>query len=184
MSNKDFQNGFALGLSSGGVVEVVDTTEIDNLEDLIDDSGVLEDTEGSVTEKVGELIDKVAYELKSFECITNASTLFQDAKSFPSKAVVNLPNATTLYQAFSYWDKTPIPIVEEVIVNAPKVNRIDQMFHENHGVKKVILNASDNVNNMASIFIQNKINRWSSRYKQYYYRNNSGRYNYSHFQQL
>lgn len=156
MSNKDFQNGFALGLSSGGVVEVVDTTEIDNLEDLIDDSGVLEDTEGSVTEKVGELIDKVAYELKSFECITNASTLFQDAKSFPSKAVVNLPNATTLYQAFSYWDKTPIPIVEEVIVNAPKVNRIDQMFHENHGVKKVILNASDNVNNMSSIFTQNK----------------------------
>ena len=58
MSNKDFQNGFALGYASGGVVEVIDTTEIDNLEDLIDNSGVLEDTEGSVTEKVEQLIDK------------------------------------------------------------------------------------------------------------------------------
>jgi hypothetical protein len=58
MSIKDFQNGFAIGFASGGVVEVVDTTEIDNLEDLIDNSGVLEDTEGTVTEKVEELIDK------------------------------------------------------------------------------------------------------------------------------
>ena len=58
MNNKDFQNGFALGLASGGVVEVVDTTEIDNLEDLIDNSGVLEDAEGTITEKVEQLIDK------------------------------------------------------------------------------------------------------------------------------
>ena len=57
--SKDFQNGFALGLASGGVVEVIDTTEIDALEDLIDNSGVLEDTEGSVTEKVEQLIDMV-----------------------------------------------------------------------------------------------------------------------------
>jgi hypothetical protein len=58
MNNKDFQNGLIVGLASGGVVEVIDTTEIDNLEDLIDNSGVLEDTEGSVAEKVEELIDK------------------------------------------------------------------------------------------------------------------------------
>ena len=58
MSNKDFQNGLIIGMASGGVVEVIDTTEIDALEDLIDNSGVLEDTEGSFTEKVGELIDK------------------------------------------------------------------------------------------------------------------------------
>ena len=58
MSNLDFQNGFALGMASGGVVEVADTTEIDALETLIDESGVLEDTEGTATEKVEELIDK------------------------------------------------------------------------------------------------------------------------------
>ena len=65
MSKTDFQNGFALGMASGGVVEVIDTTEIDNLENLIDESGVLEDTEGTATEKVEQLIDK-AEELLEF----------------------------------------------------------------------------------------------------------------------
>lgn len=59
MSNKDFQNGFALGYTSGGVVEVVDTTEIDNLETLIDESGVLDSTEGTATEKVEQLVEKL-----------------------------------------------------------------------------------------------------------------------------
>lgn len=150
MSNKDFQNGFALGLSSGGVVEVIDTTEIDNLENLIDESGVFEDTEGTVTEKVGELIDKVAYELKSFECITNANGIFKEAKTFPTKAIVNLPNASSVYQAFSYWTTEPIPIVEELTVNAPKSNNTSQMITYNSGIKKVILNASDNITNLNS----------------------------------
>jgi hypothetical protein len=52
----DFQNGFALGMASGGVVEVGGGTE--EIETLIDESGVFEDTEGSVTEKVEELIEK------------------------------------------------------------------------------------------------------------------------------
>ncbi len=59
MNNIDFQNGFALGRATGGVVEVEDTTKLDELETLIDESGVLEDTEGSVNEKVEGLIDKV-----------------------------------------------------------------------------------------------------------------------------
>ncbi len=58
MSMKDFQNGVAFGLAMGGVVEVIDTTEIDNLKTLIDSSGVLEDIEGTATEKVEQLIDK------------------------------------------------------------------------------------------------------------------------------
>ena len=41
----DFQNGFALGLVSGGIVEIIDIVEIDSLENLIDKSGVLEDIE-------------------------------------------------------------------------------------------------------------------------------------------
>ena len=68
MKNIDFQNGFALGMASGGVVEVEDTTKIDNLENLIDNSGVLEDTEGTATEKVEELIEK-ANELDFFMSI-------------------------------------------------------------------------------------------------------------------
>lgn len=58
MNNKDFQNGLIVGLAKGGVVEIEDTTKIDNLEALIDNSGVLDSTEGTVTEKVEELIDK------------------------------------------------------------------------------------------------------------------------------
>ena len=57
MKNKDFQNGYILGVASGGVVEVVDTTEMDALESLIDNSGVLDSTEGSVSEKVEQLIE-------------------------------------------------------------------------------------------------------------------------------
>lgn len=58
MKSKDFQNGLILGMVSGGVVEVEDTTELDSLEDLIDQSGVLDSTEGSVEEKVEQLIYK------------------------------------------------------------------------------------------------------------------------------
>ena len=157
MSNKDFQNGFALGYASGGVVEVIDTTEIDNLENLIDESGVLEDTEGTVAEKVGELIDK-AEELDTFMCIRGASQLFYTSNTFPSKAVVNLPNATNVYQAFAYWNTEPIPIVEELTVNAPNINVnnnqscMGQMFHYNYGVKKVVLNMPDEVQYMYATF--------------------------------
>ena len=82
MSKTDFQNGFALGMASGGVVEVVDTTEIDALETLIDESGVLEGAEGTATEKVEQLIDKVAYELKAFEYIVTANGLFYGVHKF------------------------------------------------------------------------------------------------------
>lgn len=163
MSKTDFQNGFALGRISGGVVEVIDTTEIDNLEIIIDNSGVLEETEGtvSVMEKVEQLIDK-AEELDVFMHITNASSLFYSAKKFPTKVVVNLPNATNVYQVFAYWNTDPIPIVEELTVNAPNINVsnrqfcMGQMFTFNNGVKKVILNMPDGSQYMEATFSQAK----------------------------
>lgn len=57
MSKTDFQNGFIAGAVSGGVVEVVDTTEIDALEASIDESGVLDSAVGTVNEKVEQLIE-------------------------------------------------------------------------------------------------------------------------------
>lgn len=114
MNKKDFQNGYALGMASGGVVEVK---------------------------------DKEAEEL--FMCITQANQLFHSAKSFPTKAVVNLPNATNVFQAFAYWNTEPIPIVEELTVTAPNIDVTNaqycmgQMFMNNRGVKKVTLNMSD-----------------------------------------
>jgi hypothetical protein len=157
-ASKDFQNGFALGLASGGVVEIIDTTEMDALEDLIDNSGVLEDTEATVTEKVEELIMK-ANSIKGFEWgIKTARILFQGANQFPTKAEINLPYAKDVYQAFAYWNKEPIPIVEELTVNAPSITTNDsqrcmgQMFHYNSGVKKVILNMPDESQYMDNTF--------------------------------
>lgn len=131
------------------------TEEIDN---LIDESGVLEDTEGTVTEKVEELIDK-AVELDVFMYISDGSLSFKSAKTFPTKAVVNFPNTTTVFQAFSYWNTDPIPIVEELTVKAPNISVsssnscMGQLFAYNNGVKKVILSAPDESQFMNSTFV-------------------------------
>ncbi len=153
MSKTDFQNGFALGMASGGVVEVIDTTETDALEDLIDESGVLEDTEGTVTEKVEQLIDK-AEELDIFMNITGGAWLFNGATTFPSKATVNLPNVYDLNNGFSNWNNEPIPIVEKLTINAPNLinGNVSSMFSNNKGVKNVILNLSNNCENLTLLF--------------------------------
>jgi hypothetical protein len=136
-------------------VKVPDTSEL--IEDIIDNSGVLDSTEGTVTKKVEQLIDK-AEELDVFMCITDGASLFKGAKSFPSKAVVNFPNVTTVYQAFTYWNTEPIPIVEELTVNAPNISVsnnqacMGQMFVYNNGVKKVILNMPDESQYMQATF--------------------------------
>ena len=99
----------------------------------------------------GDAVDLLQY-------VTNASQLFLKATSFPSKAVVNLPNATTIYQAFAQWNTKPIPIVEELTVNAPNItvnnkqSCMGQMFYLNNGVEKVILNVSDEIQYMENTF--------------------------------
>jgi hypothetical protein len=133
---------------------------VEELEQLIDESGVL-DTEGTVTEKVEKLIDK-ANDIKAFEGIATARAVFRSAKSFPSEATVNLPYATDVYQAFSHWNTEPIPIVEELTVNAPSISVANnqfcmgQMFISNNGVKKVTLNMPDESQYMLSTFTQAK----------------------------
>ena len=137
-------------LTSGGTEEI---------EALIDESGVIDSTEGtvSVMEKVEQLIKK-ANKVDFSIYVTNANQLFYKATSFPTKALVNLTNATNVYQAFSYWNTEPIPIVEEITVNAPNINTgssqhcMGQMFTFNKGVKKVILNMPDESQYMQSTF--------------------------------
>jgi hypothetical protein len=139
-------------------IEVGDyPSEIGNIETIIDNSGVLEDTEGTVTEKVEGLIDKVAYELKAFECITNANELFKGIHKFPSRAIINLPNATNIGGAFASWDTEPIPIVEELILNAPNITTDDKnststVFGSNYGVKKVVLNLPEESQFIGAMF--------------------------------
>jgi hypothetical protein len=141
-------------------VDVPSSGGAEELEQIIDESGVL-DTEGTVTEKVEQLIDK-ANDIKAFEGIVTARAVFKYAKSFPNKATVNLPYATDVYQAFSYWNTEPIPIVEELTVNAPSISVANnqfcmgQMFISNNGVKKVILNMPNESQYMLSTFAQAK----------------------------
>lgn len=127
-------------ISSGGGTE--------ELEQLIDNSGVLDSTDGTTTEKVEQLIKK-ANKVDLSTYITRARQLFYGAKSFPTKAVVNLPNVTDVYQAFAQWNTDPIPIVDELTVKAPNINTnnkqqcMGQMFYLNKGVRKVVLYAPD-----------------------------------------
>jgi hypothetical protein len=186
MSKTDFQNGFALGMASGGVVEVgtskpeqekvVDITEngttevipdegnvlskvtvnvnvsggTEEIENLIDESGVLEDTEGSVSEKVEQLIDK-AVELDAFQSVT---TITFDKTTFPSKEKVNisLPNISNLENKFSTWNKEPIPTIDELILTAPKAKSISMLFYYCNSFKKIVLNLSNDIANMRYAF--------------------------------
>ena len=121
------------------------------IENLIDESGVLEDTEGTVTDKVEQLIDKVE-ELDIFMHIINANQLFQKAHSFPTKAIVNLPNAINANTTFANWITEPIPIVEEITVNAPNLTNLYQTFWQAWGVKKIISNLSDKCQSLSMTF--------------------------------
>ena len=89
MNNRDFQNGLIVGLAKGGVVEIEDTTKIDNLEALIDNSGVLDSTEGTVTEKVEELIDK-AKSGNSASIDANGIVTFGGSTAIDENGIVSL----------------------------------------------------------------------------------------------
>lgn len=142
-------------------VDVQSSGGAEELEQIIDESGVLDSTEGTVTKKVEKLVGK-ANDIKAFEGVPTARALFKSTKTFPSKATVNLSYATDVYQAFSYWNTDPIPIVEELTVNAPNIKVsnnqacMGQMFTSNNGVKKVELNMPDGCQYMASTFAQAK----------------------------
>ena len=129
----------------------------EEIETLIDNSGVLESTEGTITDKVEQLIEK-ANKVDVVPYIKTARGLFAYAQSFSSKAVVDLANATDVYQAFSYWNTGTIPIVEELTVKAPNINVsnnqscMGQMFLYNNGIKKVILKMPDASKYMISTF--------------------------------
>ena len=90
MSKTDFQNGFIVGFASGGVVAVEDTSKMDALETLIDESGVLSGTEGTVEEKVEQLIGLI-----------EESTLPDWDEDSPIIATDNSTNTTNVYWEFT-----------------------------------------------------------------------------------
>lgn len=133
------------------IAEVSGSGGTEEIETLIDNSGVLDSTEGTATEKVERLIDKVE-ELDIFQGIINANQLFQKAHSFPTKAIVNLPNAINARETFANWITEPIPSVDEITVNAPNLTEAYSTFWQSWGVKKIILNLSDKCQKLTMTF--------------------------------
>lgn len=132
--------------------KTVAITENGITEVLPDDNKTL----SKVTVDVQVGIDEETIDLLTY--ITRARQLFYGAKSFPTKTVVDLPNTTDVYQSFAQWNTAPIPIVDELTVNAPNINVsnnqqcMGQMFYYNLGVKKVILNMPDGSQYMNNTF--------------------------------
>lgn len=85
-----------LDISSGGGTEEIET--------LIDDSGVLEDTEGSVNEKVEQLIDKAQWEdilyKQSGKWGAQFASLFNSNTDIKKPLKLNFQNATTISNIF------------------------------------------------------------------------------------
>ena len=163
--NKDFQNGFALGYASGGVIEIASkseqektiditengTTEIlpdenkvlskvkvnvdvhsggatEEIEDLIDSSGVLEDTEGSVSDKVEQLIDKAEWENFWYEQSKSWDKHFESL--FQSVSIKTLPrlsfeNATTIRCMATYSQIESV----DYYINCGKATNVRQAFY-------------------------------------------------------
>ena len=154
MSKTDFQNGFALGMASGGVVEVVDTTEIDALETLIDESGVLEDTEGSVNEKAEELIKK-AEDNNCFRfAIENATssyamTVFQGYKGNKVPFFSTIANANT-----SNMFKNAINIKTiDFYIDCPYSTNGSGMFYGTSSLKYIKGVNCSKMTNMTQMFV-------------------------------
>lgn len=145
MSKTDFQNGFALGLSSGGVVEVIDTTEIDNLEDLIDNSGVLEDTEGSVSEKVEELIDKAQWENFWYEQSSEWTSCIQNM--FAGATIIPRLNCEKMGQMRNIFAATQAERIDYYI-NSGKSQDCSRSFQSS---KKMIFIYGIDTSNCASV---------------------------------
>lgn len=120
------------------VINPPDNATPNELETLIDQSGVLDSTEGTATEKVEQLIGK-ASELDVFMNITNASGLFCSAKNLPSTTVVNLPNLTNgdLKSMFS-----GVTSVKKIILNIPRCYSIEYAFDACAILEEIVLNFS------------------------------------------
>lgn len=165
MSKTDFQNGYALGRASGGVVEVDNAKEEQEKTINITENGTTEvlPDENKVLSKVTINVDVPTSGTEDLlQYATTARGLFYGIKNFPSKTIVDTPYVTDVYQAFAYWNTEPIPIVEELTVNAPNITVsnvqacMGQMFIYNHGVKKVVLNMPDECQYMSATFQQTK----------------------------
>ena len=139
MSIKDFQNGFVLGLTTGGVTESGDNSKIGYLVNRIDESEVLESTDGTAAEKVNALIykskthnwfydtyikdrtsvtvfqkdtDVTTLPLFDLSHLTSAASLLSGCSNLEEVPPFDLSNCTSFYYTFNGLKKiTTIPLI-------------------------------------------------------------------------
>ena len=177
MSKLDFQNGFALGLASGGVIESSENSKLNALESRIDESEVLDSREGSLTDKLKKVIELAkTHNWMQKECIdprlkfqkylfyqnanltevpmldysqtTNFYALFSGCSSLKKVPPMNTAKATNTAEMFySCW------VLEEVpLLDLSNVTEMSKMFYGCKKVKTLSLSNTDKATNMEQAF--------------------------------
>jgi hypothetical protein len=149
MSKLDFQNGFALGLISSGVIESGDNSRLNAFEDYIDESGVLDGKEETLNEKILKLIN-LAEIKKWFE----ESYLADDpptgfiSKQFTSVPLFDLSSKTSAYNLFSNCTK-----LESVpLFDTSNITTFGRCFYSCSELKSVPLLDTHNAHTFTEMF--------------------------------
>lgn len=139
MSKLDFQNGFALGLASGGIVESGDNSRLNAFENYIDESGVLDGKEETLNDKVKSLID--ATKIRNW-FQTNFIDAYPDAiltnfaynnGTITDVPLVDFSKRTNLRQAFyRCYALESIPAYD-----CSSATDVERMFYECYALKEV-----------------------------------------------
>lgn len=150
-----FQNGFILGSSSGGVIGVIDTTEIDNLENLIDNSGTLDSTEGTTKGKIEQLIDKAEddnlwYAASRYIVIDNQKTFKSPTYTKKTIPRIDFSEMTSLRYSFNNYDIEYIGYY----INSKKCTNFSSCFYNSAKLKTMVgvdTSSAINVSDMLSL---------------------------------
>jgi hypothetical protein len=90
MSRKDFQNGFAFGLASGGVFEVFSSVKIEEIEKLINNSDIIDNIDRDIIDKIKILIEKAKTNTSDSETILDKDGIVIFDKSIDNQGIVLL----------------------------------------------------------------------------------------------
>lgn len=114
-------------LSKVNVNVEIEDNSLDEIEKIIDDSEVLEDTEGTVEEKVEQLIDKADWEnawYKASENMISAQKLFQNLEGYPTIPRTHFINCTNMG---SMCENAKIEYVDYIITSQTRF-QCDRLF--------------------------------------------------------
>jgi GTP-binding protein len=105
MSKLDFQNGFALGLASSGIVESGDNSRLNAFENYIDEKGYeLIYISAATGENVSDLITLVAERLRFLPPLTVYEKEYVEEEAYdPKDKSVKVRNVNGVYEVEGDW---------------------------------------------------------------------------------